>query len=334
MIPRTDAAWQTPDWQQALSRAFRTPEALYDYLGIDRATLPQAHAASRQFELRVPREYAALMERGNPQDPLLRQVLPSAEELIHRAGFSADPVGDHAATAGQGILHKYHGRILLITTGACAINCRYCFRRHYPYNEATAYENEWENVSRYLLAHPDINEVILSGGDPLSLSDQKLDRLLRQLEQIPHLQRLRIHSRLPVVLPQRITHEFTKLLEASRLKSILVLHANHSREITPDLQQALAPLQQNGTALLNQSVLLHGVNDSVDELARLSEALFSAAVLPYYLHRLDPVQGAAHFQVSDEKASLLMQRLRTMLPGYLVPRLVCEIPGQKAKSPL
>jgi EF-P beta-lysylation protein EpmB len=274
------------------------------------------------------------MQPGNPADPLLRQVLPLAEELAEVPGYTADPVGDLDAKAGTGLLHKYHGRALLITTGACAVHCRYCFRRHFPYSEEQAGRDQWAGVLADLAGRADIDEVILSGGDPLSLSDQRLQPLIEGLDRIGHLRRLRIHTRLPIVLPDRLTAELATMLAASRLTVSMVLHANHPNELTGTLGDALGPLRQSGITLLNQAVLLAGVNDEVDTLARLSEALFDLGILPYYLHQLDPVSGAAHFQVADETARLLHKALRDRLPGYLLPRLVCEKPGAPAKLPL
>jgi len=334
MIHRTAPTWQTPGWQQQMAEAFDTPADLLHYLQLDASQLPAADQAARQFRLKVPRGYAELMEKGNPDDPLLRQVWPSAEELEPAPGFGSDPVGDQAAGMGPGILQKYPGRMLLIVTGACAINCRYCFRRHYPYQDSNIGHQAWWKVIERIQCNPDIDEVILSGGDPLSLSDHRLEELVQGLDSIPHLKVLRIHTRLPVVLPERITSQFTKLLTSSRLQPVLVLHLNHPREMVQPLRQRLQRLRTQGVTLLNQSVLLCGVNDSPALLARLSKALFDAGVLPYYLHLLDRVQGAAHFQVSEQTACRIQQQLRALLPGYLVPRLVQEIPGEMSKTPV
>jgi len=321
-------------WQRELAGAFSDPAALLDYLDLDPGLLPAARQAAARFPLRVPRYFAALMTPGDPADPLLRQVLPLAEELTSAPGFSVDPVGDLAARAGSGMLHKYRGRALLITTGACAVHCRYCFRRHYPYADEQAGRDQWREVLTELAGRPDIDEVILSGGDPLSLSDQRLAPLIAGLDALPQLKRLRIHSRQPVVLPSRVTQELTVLLASSRLATSLVLHANHPRELTDTLRDALHPLRQAGVILLNQAVLLAGVNDSLDAQVQLAERLFELGVLPYYLHQLDPVAGAAHFQVPDAQARTLHNAMRDYLPGYLLPRLVCEITGANAKLPL
>ncbi len=284
--------------------------------------------------MRVPRYYAALMTYGDAQDPLLRQVLPLGDELVAVAGFSRDPVGDLAARAGSGLLHKYHGRALVITTGACAVHCRYCFRRHYPYGDDHAGRDQWQPLLAELAARPDIEEAILSGGDPLSLSDTRLAALIAGLDAIPHLKRLRLHSRQPVVLPSRLTEELVRLLARSRLTTSLVLHANHPREMTAALGQALGPMRSAGITLLNQAVLLAGVNDQLEIQVQLAEHGYVLGILPYYLHQLDPVAGAAHFKVPDEQARALHRAMRDRLPGYLLPRLVCELPGKTAKLPL
>lgn len=288
--------------------------------------------ATRDFPLRVPRTYVARMQRGNPHDPLLRQVLPLAEEDRLSPGYGIDPVGDLAARAGSGILHKYHGRALVITTGACAIHCRYCFRRHFPYSEAQERAADWGTVLDYLARDTSVEEVILSGGDPLALSDQRLARLVQGLDHVPHLQRLRIHTRLPIVLPERIDAALLDWLSATRLKPVMVVHVNHAQELDAAVHAALDQLRRQGVHLLNQSVLLRGVNDSVAALQTLSERLFDAGVLPYYLHLLDRVQGAAHFDVPMSEAQGLLGELATRLPGYLLPRLVREQTGAAAKQ--
>jgi EF-P beta-lysylation protein EpmB len=329
MITRTN-----PTWQQALRDAFTDPEELVDYLGLDRSLIPPATAASRQFRLLVPRGFADLMARGNPDDPLLRQVLPLAAELEEQPGFLTDPVGDGAATAAPGLLHKYRGRALLIATGACGIHCRYCFRRHFPYAESRMQGDAWQKALLYLEQESSIEEVILSGGDPLMIRDPLLGSLIDDLAGISHLRRLRIHSRLPLVLPQRVTHSLSTTLSGSRLQPVLVLHCNHPRELSQDVVAALDSLRRAGITLLNQSVLLRGVNDSADTLVELSRALFAVGVLPYYLHALDPVQGAAHFSVADEEAGGILRDMMELLPGYLVPRLVREQRGAAAKQPI
>jgi len=334
MIPRTDSLCQTPSWNEAIANAFTSPEELIDYLELDKALLPAARAAALQFGLRVPREYVDCMEKGNPQDPLLLQVLPLGAELELQLGFSTDPVGDLAAAPAKGVLHKYHGRALLVTTGACAVNCRYCFRRHFPYQESSAYLDRWQSALDYLRSDPSIHEVILSGGDPLMIADSRLAELFQALEAIPHLMRLRIHTRMPVIVPQRITGDFLEELGRMRFKTVVVIHCNHAHELTSAVCLALRRLQESGVMLLNQSVLLKGVNDDVETQIQLSEALFDVQVTPYYLHLLDPVQGAAHFDVGREEAQVLYQKLLQRLPGYLVPKLVYEKPGEASKTSL
>jgi len=334
MIPRTAPLWQTSAWQKSLAEAITQPEALFDYLELDKNLLPAALLAAQQFSLQVPRSYAALMEKGNPADPLLRQVLPIDAELQTTEGFSADPVGDLAATTQPGLLHKYHGRALLITTGACAIHCRFCFRRHFPYGEATGVDSQWESILGHLNQTPEIQELILSGGDPLMLSDDKLALRIRTLEAIPHIKRLRIHTRLPIVLPERVCGPLLKWLTDTRLRTVIVVHCNHASELGTEAQRALRRLKEADATLLNQSVLLKGVNDSPEALVSLSESLFDNGVLPYYLHLLDRVQGAAHFEVPQDRARALDRKLRKNLPGYLVPRLVQEECGEPSKTPL
>lgn len=282
----------------------------------------------------VPRGYAALMEPGNPNDPLLRQVLPVAAEGEIHPGFSADPVGDTTAALAPGLLQKYRGRALLISTPACAIHCRYCFRRHYPYADAALGTGGEAAAIAAIAADPTITEVILSGGDPLMLDDETLAPLIHALSAIPHLDRLRIHTRLPVVLPERVTSALCRLLAGTRFKIVVVIHANHPRELSEAAAQALDRLRGVGAVLLNQSVLLRGINDAPDTLGGLSERLFRCGVLPYYLHLLDRVQGAAHFEVQEREARQLMSALRLRLPGYLVPRLVREEAGTGTKIPI
>ena len=332
MIPGTQLLRQVPDWQTALGQAITEPAELLELLGLGPEWLPAARNAARTFPLRVPRGFVARMRRGDPADPLLRQVLPLAEECLAVEGFGPDPVGDLAAHKAPGVLHKYHGRVLLTATGACAIHCRYCFRRHFPYAEANASAEHWREALDYVALHPDVREVILSGGDPLTLSDRRLAEFVRTIEDIPHVERLRLHTRLPVVLPERVTQELCAWLSDTRLKTIVVIHANHAQELDESTHLACKRLADSGATLLNQSVLLRGVNDSVAALTHLSEALFAAGVLPYYLHLLDRVQGAAHFDVNEKVARQLMLGLNSRLPGYLVPRLVREVPGAPGKE--
>jgi len=332
MIPGTAEIRQVPSWQTELAGAVTEPQELLELLGLGPEWRSAAEAAARAFPLKVPRGFIARMQRNNPQDPLLRQILPLGEELQVVAGFFADPVGDALARRAPGVLHKYQGRVLLTATGACAVHCRYCFRRHYPYSEENASTSNWQHACDYIEKDSTIREVILSGGDPLMLSDRRLAEFITRASQIPHLSRLRIHSRLPVVLPSRVTSELVELLTTSRLATVMVLHVNHAQEIDESVRAACARLRADGITLLNQSVLLRGVNDSVDSLSDLSEALFTAGVLPYYLHLLDPVQGAAHFNVPDNEARTLAHELARRMPGYLVPHLVRDAPGADSKQ--
>lgn len=335
MIPASAPTLNTaPQWQSALRDAIRDPHELFELLGLPSDRLRESRAAATDFRMLVPRGYAARMRPGDPDDPLLLQVLPQEREIMPVAGFIADPVGDLAAEAAPGVLHKYRGRVLLVTTGACAVHCRYCFRRHFPYADANPARDGWQPALDYLRAHPEVEEVILSGGDPLVLDNERLGHLVTELERIPHLARLRLHSRLPVVLPERIDDNLPARLGASRLKVVCVIHANHPNELDDAVGRSLSRLRDRGVHLLNQSVLLRGVNDNAEALTRLSLDLFSRGVLPYYLHVLDPVAGAAHFHVGDADALSLLERLRANLPGYLVPRLVREVAGATAKTPV
>jgi EF-P beta-lysylation protein EpmB len=331
MLQRNLASGQRPRWQQALAEAINDPAELLALLELPVDLLPPGLAASSQFPLRVPRAYAARMRKGDPADPLLLQVLPVAQEISEVAGFSRDPVGDLEAMPFPGVLHKYQGRVLLITTGACGIHCRYCFRRHFPYGDANPAPGAWQQALNYISADSSITEVILSGGDPLALADYRLADLATQLTAIPHVKRLRLHTRLPIVLPERVDAALLAWLGDTPLQKVIVLHANHPNEIGADTEHSLSALRECGITLLNQSVLLRGVNDDVTVLAALSEALFASGVLPYYLHLLDKVQGAAHFEVSEAAALTLIAALQSRLPGYLVPRLVRETAGAPAK---
>ena len=324
----------TTRWQTDMAEAVRDPRELLALLDLDPALLEPARRAAAAFPLRVPRAFLARMRKGDPADPLLRQVLPLGKELAEVPGYVPDPVGDMPSVAAKGLLHKYQGRVLLITTGACGVHCRYCFRRHFPYSEENARSGEWQEALDYLRGDASIHEVILSGGDPLALSDERLAALVRSLEEIPHIKRLRIHTRQPVVLPSRVDDSLISWLAACRLQKVIVLHTNHSREIDAAVREACARLRTAGVTLLNQTVLLRQVNDSAEALAELSEALFAAQVLPYYLNLLDPVAGAAHFDVPEADALRLMEALRARLPGYLVPKLVREVPGAPSKMPV
>lgn len=319
-------------WQALLAEAIRDPAELLELLGLPASLLPGARAAAEGFGLRVPRGFAALMHPGDPHDPLLRQVLPLTEELAPQPGFLADPLKEQTPQGYPGLLDKYQGRSLLVTTGACAIHCRYCFRRHFPYaHQGADSRDDWQGLREHLSITGQ-SELILSGGDPLALGNQRLLALVRQLAQVPNLKRLRLHSRFPVVLPQRIDQGLLEAFAGFPGQRILVIHSNHPRELSPEVATAMASLSSDGWRLYNQSVLLRAVNDDAGILAELSERLFEIGIQPYYLHLLDPVLGAAHFKVPKEEARQLHQALAARLPGYLLPRLVEEIPGQPCKT--
>lgn len=321
-------------WRQALRTAIRDAHTLCSRLGLDPASLDLAADAAGQFPVFVPEEFLARMEPGNPADPLLRQVLPLVAEDVPQPGFESDPLHEAAAAVVPGLLHKYHGRALLIVTGVCAVHCRYCFRRHFPYAEVPTGRGVWQPALEALAADPSIEEVLLSGGDPLMVADETLEALVADLAAIPHLKRLRVHTRLPIMIPQRVTGRLLSWLSDSRLQSIVVLHANHPAELDGSVAVAAARLKAAGVLLFNQAVLLRGVNDNVDTLAQLSLRLIELGVVPYYLHQLDRVAGAAHFEVPLDEGRNLVEQLRTRLPGYALPRYVQERPGEPSKSPL
>jgi EF-P beta-lysylation protein EpmB len=325
---------QPAHWQAELADAIGSPEDLVEALGLDRTLLHPAQAASAAFRLRVPRSYVARMRPGDPGDPLLRQILPIASELEDGTDFVSDPLGEQAALRAPGLLQKYRGRALIITTSACAVHCRYCFRREFPYSEQTGDAPRWSAALSEIGRDSSLEEVILSGGDPLSLSDARLKSLTDALATIPHVRRLRVHTRQPVVLPSRVDDGLVSWLRSISLPTVFVLHANHPNEIDADVRAACEKLRASGVTLLNQSVLLRGVNDDVEVLAELSRQLFDTGVLPYYLHVLDRVRGAAHFEVPEAEARVIAGDLASRLPGYLVPRLVREIYGAPAKVTL
>ncbi|MDD5754874.1 MAG: EF-P beta-lysylation protein EpmB [Methylococcales bacterium] len=322
----------TTNWQTQLASAFTDFKTLFEYLQLSPSELNLSSDAAKQFPLRVPLAFAARIEKGNPHDPLLRQILPIDDELKSYAGFSDDPVGDLNAVKQTGVLHKYHGRVLLINTGACAIHCRYCFRRNFPYADLQLNKQQESDVIQTIQNDTSIQEVILSGGDPLILNDARLARLFEALEGISTLKRIRIHTRLPIVLPARVTDELLFLLENSSKKIIVVVHCNHANEIGDDVAQACQRLKSAGVTLLNQSVLLCDVNNDVETLCTLSERLFEVGVLPYYLHFLDKANGTGHFQVSKTEALALLTAVQNRLSGYLVPKLVTEQAGELAKQ--
>ncbi len=337
MIPASlSVVYTTPtlSWQQELSAARLTPRQLAERLQLPPDMVETMAGGDRDFPIRATESYLQRIKRGNPSDPLLLQILPQRAECVpSTVDYCDDPVGDLKARKAGGLLQKYHGRALLITTAACAIHCRYCFRRHYPYPQQTTDLNLRE-VTRWLEESPTIHEMILSGGDPLILSDERLDHLLTQLECISHIHTIRIHSRLPVVLPARITTTLLQRLQQSPKNMVLVIHCNHPNELDPSTASALEKLKQHGVTLLNQSVLLKGVNDTAETLEQLSHKLFSQQVLPYYLHLLDRVSGSQHFDTEEAQAITIHHQLRQRLPGYLLPRLVRELEGEPSKTPI
>lgn len=332
IIPKNPLAVE-PNWQNDLARAFSRPQDLLTYLNLDPKQYLQHSKARTLFAMRVPRPFAARMQKGNPGDPLLKQVLPLADEFITTPGYSPDPLQEQS-NPRPGMLHKYLNRVLLIVRGGCAVNCRYCFRRHFPYQENHMNQAAWQPVLADIAANPQIDEVIYSGGDPLMAKDDALLWLTEQISAIGHIKRLRIHTRLPVVIPSRITPALIEWFSQSRLQPVMVLHINHANEVDATLSQALQLLKEAGVTLLNQAVLLKGINDSATAQIALNEAVFAAGVMPYYLHQLDKVQGAAHFAVSDQQARAMMAEVIKRQPGYLVPKLVREIGGQPGKTPI
>jgi len=330
-----------PSWRRAMKDAIRDPAELCRLLDLPAELVPAAERAARAFGLFVPRGFVRRMRRGDVNDPLLRQVLPLGAELDDVAGFTADPVGDGPAELKAGLLQKYDSRALLITTGACAVHCRYCFRRHYPYDTAPKSLAQWEPALEAIAADPAIDEVILSGGDPWTLVDEVLAPLAARIAAIPHVRRLRVHTRLPIFIPERVCDSLVAWFSrsafaalGSKLAPICVIHANHAAELSDDVTAALARLQQAGVLLLNQAVLLRGVNDSVAALDELSRRLVDVGVVPYYLHQLDRVAGAAHFEVPEAQGLRLIEQLRARLPGYAVPQYVRETAGATSKTPL
>ena len=314
--------------------AIRDPEELIQTLRLPASHVESALRAASGFRLFAPREFVAKMRPGDVDDPLLRQVLPVGEELENSVGYTSDPVGDLASTAAPGLLHKYHGRALLIVTGACPVHCRYCFRRHFPYSDGPRNIQEFAPALQAIADDKSISEIIFSGGDPLTVVDDALASLAEDLSGIPHLRRIRIHTRMPIMIPQRVTSELLDWLTGTHLTPVVVVHANHPREIDSVVGDALRRIVDAGATVLNQSVLLAGVNDKAEVLIELSQRLIDYGVMPYYLHALDRVAGAAHFEVPQEKGLAIIEEMRAQLPGYLVPRYVRESAGEAGKSVL
>ena len=322
------------DWLQQLADVVTDPTELLQLLSLEQhADLAAGNDARKLFALRVPRAFIQRMTPGDAHDPLLLQVVTSRQEFVDAPGYSTDPL-DEQSSVVPGLLHKYRNRALLLVKGGCAVNCRYCFRRHFPYQDNQGNKRNWQAAIDYIAEHPELDEIIFSGGDPLMAKDHELAWLVGALEKIPHLKRLRIHSRLPVVIPARITEGLCQILAETRLQVLMVSHINHAQEIDDELRYGMQMLKRAGVTLLNQSVLLRGINDDAQALANLSNALFDAGILPYYLHVLDKVQGAAHFFVSDNEARALVRQLLTMVSGYMVPKLAREIGGEPSKTPL
>ncbi|SUC08930.1 KamA family protein [Pasteurella canis] len=318
-------------WTDHLANAISDPKILLKVLNLPITAFEKDIEARRLFPMRVPLPFVAKMESGNPQDPLFLQVMTANDEFLQAEGFTPDPLEEQNAVVPS-VLHKYHNRLLLMVKGGCAVNCRYCFRRHFPYADNKGNKTNWQKALDYISAHPEIEEVIFSGGDPLMAKDHELVWLIKNLENIPHLQRLRIHTRLPVVIPQRVTDELCTILATSRLQSVMVTHINHPNEIDQQLIQAMDKLKKVGVVLLNQAVLLKGINDNAHILKQLGDKLFTANILPYYLHLLDKVEGASHFYLDDKQAVKIYKELQSITSGYLVPKLAREIAKEPNKT--
>ncbi len=335
LVPTTSergcASGDEVDWQGAVRRAIRCSAELRSRLGL----VHEPNAAGKvPFPTFVPLEFLRRMCPGDENDPLLRQVLASDQEGIDHPDFTADPVGDLDSLAAAGLLHKYEGRALVISSGACGIHCRYCFRREFPYETAGSRRENWRPAIDYIAAHHEIEEVLLSGGDPLTLVDEKISQLIDEIESIAHVRRLRIHTRMPIVIPQRVTEDLVGRLAGSRLATWVVIHANHPNELDAGVFDRLSLLVNAGIPLLNQAVLLRGVNDNAETMIQLCRLLVNHRIQPYYLHQLDRVRGTAHFEVPLSQGLALMEQLRVSLPGYAVPRYVAERPGEPFKTPL
>lgn len=341
-VDRQDRRPHSPPrgWQVALAESVRDPAELCRRLRLPLSMATAAESAAAEFGLLVPQPYLGRIRPGDPEDPLLRQILPRSEERIPSCGYTADPVGDSQARWGPGLLRKYRGRTLMVATGGCAVHCRFCFRRHFPFDDSGGFDGEqalsdvWGRALDCIAAAPTVREVVLSGGDPLTLPDDALAALARRLAQISHVKRLRIHTRMPIMVPQRVTDALVAWLRTTRLTSVVVVHVNHPGEIDEMVAASLGRLVDAGVPVLSQSVLLRAVNDRVEVLAELFERLIDLRVMPYYLHQLDPVAGAAHFEVPVAEGRRLIEALRARLPGYAVPRYVRETPGGASKEAL
>ncbi len=320
-------------WQKELANVITDPKILLQMLNISPEQYQHHFNARKLFPVRVPKPLLARMKKGDFNDPILKQVMPLSDEFTTTDGYFNDPLEEHD-TVAPGLLHKYKHRVLMVVKSGCAINCRYCFRRHFPYADNSPNKVRWQQALEYINVHKEINEVIFSGGDPLMASDEHLQWLVAEVEKIPHVKRLRIHSRLPIVIPQRITPALVDLLTNTRLKVTIVFHVNHANEIDTNVSHAIEPLIAARIPLFNQSVLLKGINDDAQVLANLSEALFDIGIQPYYLHLFDKVQGVAHFDINENAAKKIILQLMAILPGYLMPKLVREIAGEANKTPI
>ena len=319
-------------WQQQLIDSKITIDQLANLLQLPIEQLGGNTEANKLFPLRATKHYLNKIKKQDAQDPLLLQILPHIAETLTVPGYDNDPLQEKEFNPVPGLLHKYHSRVLLVTTGSCAIHCRYCFRRNFPYEDNQPSQNAWALPLEYIATHPEIDEVILSGGDPLTLNDKLLGSLIEKISAIPHIKRLRFHSRIPIILPERITSEFIQLFDNTRLQVIMVVHANHANEIDDQTKIMAKQLKQANIHLLNQTVLLKNINDSATILANLSHALFDCGIQPYYLHLLDKVNGSAHFDIPVETAKHLYDELQSLVSGYLVPKLVCEEPHARSKK--
>ncbi|MEM7027596.1 MAG: EF-P beta-lysylation protein EpmB [Pseudomonadota bacterium] len=331
-MQKTYTRMQPQSWQNQLASAIKNPRELLNHVGLDANSLGYTQTGIKQFPVRVPLAFASRMQQKNPDDPLLRQVFPYLDEDRVDPAYTFDPLEEKQSLVGPGLLHKYHDRVLMISTSACAIHCRYCFRRHFPYEENRQSKLEWQQRYDYIKSNSDINEVILSGGDPLSLADHKLTDYLHTICQIKHVKRIRIHTRFPIVIPDRITQSLFKTLKRTNKEIIFVLHINHANEIDENVSNSIALMNKLGIMVLNQSVLLKGVNDTTDCLIALSEKLIENRVTPYYLHMLDPVAGTTHFNVSEDEAINLIKTMQNKVSGYLIPKLVRENSDEKSKT--
>lgn len=332
IIPKNRVSVES-NWQKELALSFTDPKKLLEYLNLPAAVYAEDIRARRLFPMRVPKHFADLMQPGDRDDPLLQQVFPSHAEFQSVAGFTTDPLLEQRNQT-PGLLHKYKSRALLIVKGGCAVNCRYCFRRHFPYADNSPSRHEWQHTLVAIDSDPNINEIILSGGDPLMAKDTQLANMAEHITTMPHIKRLRIHTRLPVVIPERINTEFLDWVGKLNLQRVMVLHINHANEVSAQLADKVRLLKECGVTILNQAVLLKGINDNTQAQVALSEALFEAGILPYYLHLLDKVEGAAHFDVDRQTAVKIMQGVIAELPGFLVPKLVREVGGESAKTPI